>query len=64
MWFQWGKHFSVIAPQVNLVYSVPSGAIIKAKTHCDILLLSKVDIQQVLQHFPESKSAISFGMKF
>ena len=40
------------------MYSVPSGGIVRAKTHCDILLLSKADIQQVLQHFPGSKSTI------
>ena len=29
----------------------------KAKTHCDILLLSKADTQHILQHFPEGKYA-------
>ena len=41
--------------QINLVYGVPSGGIVRAKTHCDILLLSKTDVQHILQHFPEGE---------
>lgn len=39
--------------QINLVHSVPCAGVVRAKTHCDILLLSKTDTQQILQHFPE-----------
>ena len=37
------------------MYSVPTCALVRARTHCDILKLSKTDVQQVLQHFPESE---------
>lgn len=46
--------------QINLVHSVPCGGVVKAKTHCDILLLSKTDTQNILQHFPEGKHINSY----
>ena len=45
--------------QSNLVYSVPCTGTVRARTHCDILLLSKADTAQILQHFPESECVVS-----
>ena len=45
----------IIHVQINLIHGVPCGGVVKAKTHCDILLLSKADTQHILQHFPEGK---------
>ena len=42
--------------QVNLVHDVPCGGTVTAKTHCDLLLLSKKNIIQIMQHFPESEA--------
>ena len=41
--------------QVNLVHDVPCGGTVRAKTHCDLLLLSKKNIIEITQHFPESE---------
>ena len=45
--------------QVNLVYNVPCAGVVRAKTHCDILQLSKSDTSHVLHHFPDSNATPS-----
>ena len=40
--------------QVNLVYSIPCTGVVRAKTHCDILQLSRSDTTHVVHHFPDS----------
>lgn len=41
---------------MNLVYNVPCTGVVRAKTHCDILQLSKSDTSHVLHHFPDSNA--------
>ena len=48
-----------LRPQINLVHDVPCSGTVRAKTHCDILLLSKSSISTILQHFPESEEDAS-----
>ena len=43
--------------KVNLIHDVPCGGTVRAKTHCDLLLLSKKNVVQIMQHFPESEGA-------
>lgn len=45
--------------QANLVYNVPCAGVVRAKTHCDILQLSKSDTSHVLHHFPDSNATPS-----
>lgn len=40
--------------QVNLVYSIPCTGVVRARTHCDILQLSRSDTTHVVHHFPDS----------
>ena len=48
-----------LPPQINLVHDVPCSGTVRAKTHCDILLLSKSSVSTILQHFPESEEDAS-----
>lgn len=41
---------------MNLVHDIPCGGTVRAKTHCDLLLLSKENVIQTMQHFPESET--------
>ena len=58
----WSIHIqqnSLCFLQVNLVYNVPCAGVVRAKTHCDILQLSKSDTSHVLHHFPDSNATPS-----
>lgn len=39
--------------QVNLFYSTPRVATVRARTHCDLVLLYKKDLDQLFVHYPE-----------
>ena len=34
------------------MYGIASRVVVKAKTHCDVLLLNSSDVAGVLQHYP------------
>ena len=40
---------------MNLLYSLPQTASVRALTHCDLFTLSKSDLTKVLKHFPDGK---------
>lgn len=46
-------HFCVV--QVSLIFSMPRTNTIRAAAHCDLLVLDKGDLQNVLLHYPEGK---------
>jgi len=39
--------------QVNLFYSTPRVATVRARTHCDLVLLYKKDLDQLIVHYPQ-----------
>ena len=41
-----------LPPQINLVHDVPCSGTVRAKTHCDILLLSKSSVSQRVRETP------------
>ena len=57
--YTYATEFFLCFLQVNLVYNVPCAGVVRAKTHCDILQLSKSDTSHVLHHFPDSNATPS-----
>ena len=39
--------------QVSLVYNKPYSASVRARTHCDLMVLSKADYQTITAVYPE-----------
>ena len=57
--YTYATEFFMCFLQVNLVSNVPCAGVVRAKTHCDILQLSKSDTSHVLHHFPDSNATPS-----
>jgi CRP-like cAMP-binding protein len=44
--------------EISLVFSCPRTASIRTATHCDMFVLSKTDLDQVLKSFPEIREQV------
>ena len=51
-------NLSINTLQVNLVYSVTCQALVRAKTHCDVLMINNRDVVKALQHFPNGNVTV------
>lgn len=41
--------------QISLIFSLPRTASVRAVSHCDLMILEKVDVQNVLEYYPEGR---------
>lgn len=46
--------FSPLHIQRDVIHNTLSDELLRARTHCNMLVISSTDMAKVLQHFPES----------
>ena len=46
-----------VCTQIGLIYSLPRTATVRAATHCDLIVVEKTDLYEILKDYPNGEYA-------